>query len=189
MIRIKEKYILNLEDIRKDLSIRGKNGIGFLSSGLIVWAIITVIFTLQIGVYEKSIFMLFATGLMFPLSLGISHIMKADWKIEGNPLAILGMYLNIAQIIYFPILIWAIGKRPEEAVIFFAIITSAHFFPYGWFYHTKSYSIMAPLMALLIMLIGWNIGSDQLWLVPLIMVICLFVLILWIQKDYKNKSR
>lgn len=126
---------------------------------------------------------------MFPLSLGISRIMKVDWKLEGNPLAPLGLYLNLAQIIYFPILIWVIGKRPEEAVIFFAIITSAHFFPYGWFYHTKSYSIMAPLMALVIMLIGWTIESAKLWLVPLVMVIFLFILVLWIQKDYKDKSK
>jgi len=180
---------LDVEATRKDLSLRGKNGIGFLSSGFIIWIIVTVIFTLNIGVYEKSIFMLFATGLMFPLSLGISRLIKADWKIEGNPLAPLGLYLNLAQLIYFPILIWAIGKRPEEAVIFFAIITCAHFFPYGWYYNTKSYTIMAPLMALGIMLLGWNVEPSKLWFIPLAMVVFLLVLVIWLYIDYKNKSR
>ncbi len=73
--------------------------------------------------------MLFSTGLMFPLSMGLSNLLKADWKFEGNPLGKLGVFLNIAQLVYFPILFWAIGKSPEEAIIFFSIITAAHFFP------------------------------------------------------------
>ena len=120
---------MDLRSSRIDVSIKGKNGLGFLTSGAIIWLIITIIFFLPINIYEKSIYMLFPTGLMFPLSIVISYIIKADWKLEGNALGPLGLYLNIAQLIYFPILIWAIGKNPEEAVIFFAIITVAHFFP------------------------------------------------------------
>ena len=180
---------MDIEATRKNLALRGKNGLGFLTSGLMIWVIITIIFTLPINVYEKSIFMLFATGLMFPLSIGITNLIKADWKMEDNPLAPLGIYLNIAQVIYFPILFWAIGKSPEEAVIFFAIITSAHFFPYGWFYQAKSYTIMAPVMALVIMIIGWSIEPDNLWFIPLAMVILLSILIFWLTIDYNRQAK
>lgn len=179
---------MNLAETRNELSIRGKNGIGFLLSGLVIWIIITVVFTLPIGVYEKSIFMLFSTGLMFPVSIGLSRVIRADWKLEGNSLGTLGMYLNLAQIMYFPLLFWAIGNSPEEAVMFFAIITGAHFFPYGWFYQSKAYSIMSPIISLAIMFIGWNIGTDKLWVVPLAMVFLLVILIFWLYMDYRNKS-
>src|SRR5699024_12697141 len=114
------------------------------------------------------------------LSICIDHLLKADWKLEGNPLSPLGLFLNLAQVLYFPVLVCAIGKSPEEAVIFFAIITSAHFFPYGWFYNTRAYAIMAPVSACAITLIGWKIAIGNLWLVPLSMVILLLIFVVWL---------
>lgn len=175
--------------MRNELAIRGKNGLGFLLSGMVIWLIITVVFTLDIGVYEKSIGMLFATGLMFPLSIGMSRLIKSDWKMEGNPLGSLGLYLNLAQLMYFPIVFWAIAKSPEEAVIFFAIITSAHFFPYGWLYQAKPYFILSPVISVAMIVIGWSLAVDQLLWVPLAMVISLFILVVFLYFDYKGKSR
>lgn len=132
--------------------------------------------------------MMFSTGLMFPLSIAISTLIKADWKYKDIPLGSLGLYLNLTQIIYFPIVIWAIGKSPEETVIFFAIITGAHFFPYGWLYQAKPYYFMAPIISVIIMIIGWNLDRDRLWLIPMSMVIFLFLLISWAYIDYRKKS-
>lgn len=178
----------DLEKMRNELSIKGKNGLGFLLAGTVIWIIISVIFLLNIEIYNKSIFMLFSTGLMFPLAVGISQLIGADWKFKTNPIGSLGLYLNLAQIIYFPILFWAIGKSPEEAVIFFAIITAAHFFPYGWFYNAKPYFIMAPISSLAMIFIGWNAPLDKMWLVPVSLVIFLLILIFWLYIDYRKKS-
>lgn len=91
---------MNLNETRNELSVAGKNGIGFILSGSVIWIIITIIFSLPMGIYEKNIFMLFATGIMFPLSLLISTIIKADWKFSGNPLASLGIYLSFTSYIF-----------------------------------------------------------------------------------------
>src|SRR5699024_7086784 len=131
--------------------------------------------------------MLIASGLMFPLSVGISTFIKADWKLEGNPLGQLGIFLNIAQIIYFPILFWAIGKSPEEAVMIFAIITGAHFFPYRWFYQAIPYTVMAPITSLAIMIVGLNVDTHQLLLVPLSLIVLIFFLLTWLHIDLKKK--
>jgi len=179
---------LSLDETRNELSIKGKNGLGFLMSGVIIWLIVTAIFSLSMGIYEKNIFMLISTGLMFPLSIGMNRLIKAEWKFTGNALAPLGIYLNIAQIVYFPILFWAIGKSPEDVIIFFAIITCAHFFPYGWYYNTKAYTVMAVISALFIMIIGWNVGVEQLWIIPLTTVILLLILITWLVIDVKRKD-
>ena len=117
--------------------------------------------------------MLFSTGLMFPLSVGISTLIKADWKLKNNPLGNLGLYLNLAQIIYFPILFWGMIKSPNDAIIFFAIITGAHFFPYGWFYNAKAFYVMAPMISVVIMFLGLYLNEENLWLVPFSMVILL----------------
>lgn len=178
---------MNFEEIRSELSIRGKNGLGFLLAGVVVWIIISVIFFTNLEIYYKTIGMLFATGIMFPLSIAFNGLLKADWKLEGNPLSSLGLILNFAQFIYFPILIWAIGTNTELAVFIFAIITGAHFFPYGWFYQSKAYYIMSPVLSIAVMVIGWNLAVEKLWIIPLTTVILLSILVIWLYQEYRAK--
>lgn len=180
---------MEINAIRNELSVNAKNGIGFLSSAWIIWSIITIIFLQPIEIYQKNVYMLFSTGLMFPLSIGISALVGADWKLKHNPLGDLGLYLNLAQIVYFPILFWGMIKSPTEAIIFFSIITGAHFFPYGWFYRAKPYYIMAPVISITIMVLGLYLGEEVLWPIPLSMVILLSVLILWATIDFKKKAK
>ncbi|WP_077310102.1 DUF7010 family protein [Terribacillus halophilus] len=179
---------MEITRIRNELSVKSKNGIGFLLSAVVIWSIITILFMLPLELNQKNIFMLFATGLMFPLSVGISNLIKADWKSKDNPLGDLGLYLNLAQLIYFPILFWGIIESPSNAIMLFAIITGAHFFPYGWFYNAKSFYAMAPIISVIIMLLGLFLDVKILWLEPLAMVVLLLFLILMVHLDYKKKS-
>lgn len=71
--------------------------------------------------------MLFTTSLIFPMSILISKLIKADWKFDHQPLGKLGLYLNLPQFMYFPILAWAFQRNPAQFVAFFAVITGAHF--------------------------------------------------------------
>ncbi|WP_077214938.1 DUF7010 family protein [Bacillus dakarensis] len=180
---------MELNEVRNELSVRGKNGIGFLLSAVVIWSIITFIFLQSFDVYQKNIYMLFSTGLMFPLSVGISTLIRADWKLKNNPLGNLGLYLNLAQLIYFPILFWGIIKSPNDAIVFFAIITGAHFFPYGWFYNAAAFYVMAPVISVSIMFLGLHLKGNHLWLIPISIIIGLFVLIFWLYLDYKKKSK
>ncbi|WP_332631305.1 DUF7010 family protein [Halalkalibacter flavus] len=178
---------MELTKIRNELSVKGKNGIGFLFSAVVIWSIITIIFLQPIEIQQKNIYMLFSTGLMFPLSVGISSLIRADWRLKNNPLGDLGLYLNLAQIIYFPILFWGIARIPNDAIIFFAIITGAHFFPYGWFYNAKPFYIMAPIISIVIMFLGLFLNGEDLWLIPLSMIVLILFLIFWLILDYKRK--
>lgn len=179
---------MDLTKIRNELSVKGKNGIGFLLSAVVIWSIITIIFLLPLGIYQKNIYMLITTGLMFPLSVGMSKLVRADWRLQGNQLGDLGLFLNLAQVIYFPILFWGIARSPTEAIMFFAIITGAHFFPYGWFYNAKPFYVMAPIISLAIMFLGFYLNGESLWLIPLSMIILLLVLIVWLISDYRRKA-
>lgn len=180
---------MELNKIRRELSVQGKNGIGFLISATVIWAIIAIIFSQRIEIDQKNVYMLFSTGLMFPLSVGISTFIRADWKLKNNPLGKLGLYLNLAQLIYFPILFWGMIKSPEDAIIFFAIITGAHFFPYGWFYHTKAFYVMASVISVSIMFLGLYLNGNHLWFIPFSMTILLIILIFWLYLDYKGKMK
>lgn len=179
---------MDLLEWRNELSLKSKNGVSFLASGVIVWGIITILFLQSFEINMKNLFALYATGLTFPLAVMISKIMKVDWKAKSNPLGNLGLIFNLAQFIYFPLIIWAFISNPNDALVFFAIITSAHFFPYGWLYNTKVYYILSPIMALLVFFIGLNVNGDYLWVIPLTMVVLLVSLNLFLLLDYKKKA-
>ncbi|MBO8157720.1 MAG: hypothetical protein H0Z32_14935 [Bacillaceae bacterium] len=179
---------MNLINLKNQLSIQSKNGIPFLLSGTLIWLLITLIYLQPLDIREKNMFLLFSTGLMFPVSILIATLIKADWKNNDHPLGKLGLYLNLAQLVYFPIIIWAFSNSPFQMILFFAVITGAHFFPYGWLYHTKAFYWMAPVTSIGISIIGWNLDADNLWVLPFAMVIFLLILVAWLYFDYKKKS-
>jgi len=178
---------LEVNEIRNELSVKAKNGIGFLLAAIVIWSIITIIFLLPVDIQQKNIYMLITTGIMFPLSIGMSTMIKADWQLKNNPIGNLGLIFNFAQLIYFPILFFGMITNPEDAIIFFAIITGAHFFPYGWFYNAKPYYIMAPIIAVIIMMLGLYLNEEQLWVISLSVVVLFLLLIFLLIINYKKK--
>ena len=180
---------MNIDELRSELSIKCKNGLPFLMSATIVWLMIFLVFLLPLEIKTKNIYTFFCTGVMFPVAILIANIIKAEWKSNDSPIGMLGLYLNLAQLMYFPILFYSFSKNPEQMTIFFAVITGAHIFPYGWFYNTKSYMIMAPVISVIVTLIGYNVMVASLWAIPLSMVIFLIILNTWLYKDYTMKTK
>jgi hypothetical protein len=177
---------MDLAQMKRELSVKSKNGIAFLSAGTVVWGIITIIFLLPLSPREADLFAFYSTGLMFPLAVVLSNLLKADWKAKDNPLGSLGLYLNLAQLMYFPVLFWTIVKHPTDMVLLFAIITAAHFYPYGWLYNTRVYYLLAPIISLILFGIGLA-DSTKAWIIPLFMVMALLLANIFLLKDYKKK--
>lgn len=178
---------MDMEHLQKEYSVRGKNGIAFLLAGTVLWLCFTMVYIQSFDMRIKNVIVLLLTALLFPLSLGISKMIKADWKQEGHPLNRLGLVFNFAQFAYFPIVFWSFLKMPDQMIMIFAIISGAHFFPYGWLYQATGYYAMAFVIACSIMVVGWAVSPVQLWLIPMLMVVFLLILILWLWVDYKRK--
>ncbi|QTA38572.1 hypothetical protein JYK00_03400 [Thermosipho ferrireducens] len=180
---------MNLKELKEELSVKCKNGVAFLSSAVVVWAVMLMILVSKFTLETKNSLILWSTALLFPLAMAFSKLFKAQWKVDSNPLSILGFYLNIAQLVYYPIVVWAMIRRPEEMIIFLGIITSAHLFPYGWYYNTKVYMIMSIFMSVSILLIGLRTDVETLWIIPLFMISFLVILVVLLYKDYMRKER
>src|SRR5690625_7038186 len=117
---------MDIDKMRNDLSIRGKNGLPFLIAATIIWLIITVIyFQSGLDIKTKNIFMFIFTGLMLPLAVGFSKVIKAEWKFD-HPLGNLGLLLNLAQFIYFTIIFWAFFISPSEMFVFLSLFSISH---------------------------------------------------------------
>jgi len=177
------------DKLRIELSVKLKNGLDFTLAASIIWLAIGFVWTLDAKSYDKSILTFIVGSFMLPLVLLISKIIKTTWTIKENPLQPLGLWLNFAQIFYFPFLVFMLIKLPDYFIMVYAIITGAHFFPYSWFYKTGLYAIFAGLIALGSLIIGLFAPPEKMYIIPLLMSIALFVLTILLHFDSKKKLR
>ncbi len=179
----------DLDQLRLDLTIKAKNGLNFIGAATLVWLLITFIWTLPYGVGQKSLLTFYAGGLMLPLAWLFSKVLGTSWNIPDNPLQPLGLWLNFAQLGYFPILFFVYARHPEYFIMVYVIITGAHFLPYAWFYNTRSFAIMAILISVGAAWLGIVLPVQRLYLIPLFMSVSLLVLAVWLTADYQTKKK
>ena len=177
-----------LDQLRLKLSVKSKNGIDFILSAAIVWSLITYIWSLESTAYNKAVFTFMVGGMMLPLALGFSKIFKTTWKNKENPLQPLGLWLNLAQLFYFPFLIFTLIRMPDHFAMVYVIITGAHFFPYGWFYKTIWYVIFSGIIAAGALFLGLTLSEESTHFIPLFMVGCLLLLFTVLFLDYRKKE-
>lgn len=172
-----QKY---LKDLKLEIQLQAKNGIDFILSAGILWLIMSYLWTLEFSSYNKSIFTFMVGAILLPLAFGLSKLLKTNWKVKNNPLQPLGLWLNFAQLTYFPFLIFILIKYPDYFIMTYAIITGAHLFPYAWFYDEIGYAIWAITISVGTLLITLNTSLEHIWTIPLFTSIMLFLLASWI---------
>lgn len=181
----------SLSKLKLEIQLQAKNGIDFILSAGILWLIIYFLWTLDYTSYNKSILTFMVGAILLPLAFGLSKILKTNWKVKDNPLQPLGLWLNFAQLIYFPFLIFVLIKYPDYFIMAYAIITGAHLFPYAWFYDEIGYAITAMLISVGSLLIALNVEPGKIWFVPLFTSTMLFLFGGWIfitLKKLKEKN-
>ncbi|MEK6783744.1 MAG: hypothetical protein AABY93_18735 [Bacteroidota bacterium] len=118
----------NFDELRIELSLKSKNGMDFILAASIVWLVISYVWTLEMSSYNKSVITFIVGSLMLPLAILFSKILKTTWTLKENPLQSLGLWLNFAQLFYFPFLIFTLIKMPDHFVMVYVIITGPTFF-------------------------------------------------------------
>lgn len=180
----------SLDHYKLELSVKAKNGVNFIAAASVVWALITIVWTLSFKTYDKCVLTFIVGGVMLPLAWVFSKIFKTQWVVKDNPLESLGLWLNFAQLFYFPMLVFVLIKSPEYFVMTYVVITGAHFFPYAWYYRTNVYAVAAAVISIGAMAIALSIESEsQLFYLPAFMVACLVVTAVFIYRDYKKSQR
>lgn len=177
-----------LDQLRLELSIKAKNGINFILGAAVCWGLIAFIWTLPQNDQQSAFWTFFAVAPLMPMAWLFGKLLKTQWTIKGNPLQPLGLWLNFAQLFYFPFIFLAFYQAPADVPMAFAIITGAHFFPYGWFYKTMAYPVMAGILSIGATIIGSLGGSWDVYKVGLFMVTGLLVLAGWLWIDYLAKK-
>lgn len=177
-----------MTQLRLELSVRAKNGIDFILAASLVWIAITYVWTLPYPSYNKSIITFMVGGVMMPLAILFSKLLKTEWTIKSNPLQPLGLWLNFAQLFYFPFLFFVLFKMPDYFVMVYVIITGAHFFPYAWFFKSVAYAIAAGVISIGAMILGLILTQENYYLIPLFLSVSLLILAASLFMNYKSRA-
>lgn len=163
--------------LKLELSVRAKNGLDFIVAATIVWAAIAFVWTLPYSPAQLNVITFCVGALVLPLAALLSKVFGTTWTLPDNPLQPLGLWLNFAQLFYFPILLFVFSRYPQHFIMVYGIITGAHFFPYAWFYNARPYALMAGIIAVGCAVLGLRINSPtSLYLIPGFIVVALLTL-------------
>ncbi|MEF2176019.1 MAG: hypothetical protein V3575_06085 [Candidatus Absconditabacteria bacterium] len=190
MSKENNESVIVFEELKLQLQQKTKKGVDFIFAASVTWLLISGIWIFTINTaYEKSVFTFVIGAALLPLALGFSKIFKTQWKIKVNPLQPLGLWLNFAQLIYFPFLIFMLVKYPDYFIMSYAIITGAHLFPYGWLYDEIGYAIIGIIIAFGAMLLAlFDYNSSIITIFTSIMLLVLGILILYRIQNIINEN-
>lgn len=176
-----------LETLKLEVQLKAKNGIDFITAASIIWFGIFLIWRYTgFTAYENSVLTFMVGAILLPFALGFSKIFKTTWKIKGNALQPLGLWLNFAQIIYFPFLIFVLVKSSDDFIMTYAIITGAHLFPYAWFYDEIGYAVAAVVISFGSMFIAFLVEPVSVYYIPVFTASALLLLATWIFIRYQK---
>jgi hypothetical protein len=179
----------SFDRLRLELSVNAKNGVDFITSATVVWLILGYIWTLPYSAYNRSVLTFVAGSITIPLAFALSKVFKTKWKSPGNPLEPLGLWLNFAQLFYFPFLVYMLLSDPQFFIMTYAIITGAHFFPYAWYYKSLPFAIMAGVISVGALVLGLALPADQMYVLPFAMAGALAVLAVMLLASWRTNAR
>ncbi|MBX0290511.1 hypothetical protein K3G63_08685 [Hymenobacter sp. HSC-4F20] len=175
--------------LQLELSVKAKNGLDFIVAASLVWAAIAGIWALPGSPSHNGFITFFVGAATLPLAWLLSKVFRTAWALPHNPLHPLGLWLNFAQLFYFPFLIFVFSTYPQHFIMTYGIITGAHFFPYAWFYKAPPFALMAGLIPVGCLVLGLRTTSATLYLIPLFVLSMLLVLagLLWV--SYRQNTQ
>lgn len=174
-----------LSDLKLSIQQSQKKGIHFIWTSVIIWLLIAVTQNLPIDQTIRNYCLFGASGLLLPISYGISKLLKITFSDKENPLGELGFLFTLNQLLYILIALWIHNVAPDRLVMVYVIIFGAHLLPYGWLYDSKSYYIFSVFNSFWGLIMGWA-NSPVFLAASMVVIQILFSIALWRELKRNN---
>ena len=140
-----------LRQLKIEFAVKQKKGMPFIMASAVLWTIMLIAFLTDLDLYYKNIIAMCCSALLMPVGMLCGKIIKVDIFSKENPLSSLSVVAALNQLLYLPIVVWAMYAVPEKMIMIYAIAVGAHFLPYFWIYFSPTYfyaSIVIPIVSL-----------------------------------------
>ena len=145
------KQVLN--ELKVEYAVKQKKGLPFIMASLVLWTIMLMAFLTDLDIAQKNMIAMCCSALLMPVGMLFGKIIKVDIFNKENPLSSLSIVAALNQLLYLPIVLWAMYAVPDKMIMTYAIVVGAHFLTYFWIYFSPTYfyaSIIIPIVSLVL---------------------------------------
>jgi hypothetical protein len=179
---------MNIEKVKLDLMVRTQRGIVMFYIGAVYWFILWILSFFHMPIKLLGLLYLIGAGMLFPLGVLLSRLLKIDFMAKDNPLSNIAGLIGGMQLFFAPILVLIFLEKIEWLPFFAAILTGAHFFPFTALYNSKGYVFQTISVVLLTTIIGF-IWMEQIYhLLPFGLSVLYFITSMILSKENKQVS-
>ena len=172
--------MMNLEELKKDCSIKQKKGIHFIIASVIIWSMVLIVQLTNLPILTKNLLTFCCTAPLLPLSFLVSKILKIQFQDKSNQLNNLGILFSVNQMIYLLIAMWIYPTLPDKMLMVIAMIFGAHLLPFGWLYNSKTYMGLSVIIPILALIVGQNC-ENYILAIMMIIIEVLFSILLFVE--------
>ncbi len=144
-----KKQVLNT--VKIEYAVQQKKGLPFIMASSVLWTIMLIAFLTGLDIATKNMIAMCCSALLMPVGILCGKIIKVNIFSKENPLSSLSIIAALNQLLYLPIVLWAMYTVPDKMIMVYAIVVGAHFLPYYWIYFSPTYfyaSIIIPIVSL-----------------------------------------
>lgn len=141
-----------LNHLKVEFAVKQKKGLPFIMASAVLWTIMLIAFLANLDIATKNIIAMCCSALLMPVGMLFGKILKVNIFGKDNPLSSLSIVAALNQLMYLPIVLWAMYTVPDKMIMVYAIVVGAHFLPYYWIYFSPTYfyaSIIIPIISLM----------------------------------------
>lgn len=141
-----------LNELKIEYAVKQKKGLPFIMASAVLWTIMLITFLTDLDIAIKNIIAMCCSALLMPVGMLFGKIIKVNIFSKENPLGSLSIVAALNQLLYLPIVLWAMYAVPDKMIMVYAIVVGAHFLTYYWIYFSPTYfyaSIIIPIVSLI----------------------------------------
>lgn len=146
-----KKQVLN--NLKIEYAVKQKKGLPFIMASAVLWTIMLIAFLTDLDIAIKNMIAMCCSALLMPVGMFFGKIIKVNIFSKENPLNSLSIVAALNQLLYLPIVLWAMYTVPDKMIMVYAIVVGAHFLTYYWIYFSPTYfyaSIIIPIVSLIL---------------------------------------
>ena len=151
MVENNSKKVLNM--LKLEYAVKQKKGLPFILSSTVLWMIMLIAFLTKLDIATKNMIAMCCSALLMPVGMIFGKIIKVNIFSKENPLSSLSIIAALNQLLYLPVVLWAMYAAPKKMIMLYAIVVGAHFFTYYWIYFSPTYfyaAIIIPVVSLIL---------------------------------------
>lgn len=144
---------------RREFAMEQKRGAPFIMASTVLWVMMSIAFLADLGLYTKNLIAMACSALLMPVAMLFGKLIKVDIFSKAHPFSGLSIVAALNQLLYLPIVLWAMYEAPEHMIMIYAMVVGAHFLPYYWIYFSPTYLYAAIIIPIASLILG--IYCDQ----------------------------